>query len=309
MRLRLFTDKLGSFVTWTVAAGILLLTFLVVLALGLRSSGVLEEQGFFKLLLNDTWRPLAGEFGYRPFILGTVWVTVTGMALAIPVCFLTAIFLAEYATPRIRMVLRPLIDVLAGIPSVVYGLFGVIVIVPLVGDTLAPWAGKNLSKIPWLTSDGSCTGYTVLAGGIVLAFMVMPFIISIAEEVLRGVPVSVREAALSLGATRWETTRHIVLRRAGPGLVAAVVLGFSRAFGETMAVLMVVGNVPVSPKSIFDPAYPLPALIANNYGEMMSIPRYDSALLFAALLLLLIVFGFNLAAELVLILARKRTQS
>jgi phosphate transport system permease protein len=115
-----------------------------------------------------------------------------------------------------------------------------------------------------------------------------------------------REASLSLGATRWETVKHVSLRLAAPGLVGSVVLGFSRAFGETMAVLMVVGNVPVSPRSVFDPAYPLPALIANNYGEMMSIPRYDSALLLAALILLVTVLGFNLLAQGVLVAARRR---
>ena len=127
-----------------------------------------------------------------------------------------------------------------------------------------------------------------------------------AEEVLRSVPTGVREAALALGATQWEMVAHVTVRQAAPGLVAAVVLGFARAFGETMAVLMVVGNVVQAPDSLLAPAYPLPALIANNYGEMMSVPMYDSALLFAALLLLVVVLVFNLLAQGVLALARKR---
>jgi phosphate transport system permease protein len=135
----------------------------------------------------------------------------------------------------------------------------------------------------------------------VLAVMVFPTIIAVAEEVIRAVPQGLREASLALGATRWQTIRKVVLRRAWPGVIAAVVLGLSRAFGETMAVLMVVGNVPQVPHSIFDPAYPLPALIANNYGEMMSIPLYDAALLGGALILLVIVLAFNLASRLVVV--------
>ena len=125
--------------------------------------------------------------------------------------------------------------------------------------------------------------------------MIFPVIIHVSLEIFRAVPSEVREASLALGATRWQTVKHVVLRKALPGVVAAVVLGFSRAFGETMAVLMVVGNVPKIPDSVLDPAYPLPALIANNYGEMLSIPLYDSALMLAALILLLVVLVFNIA--------------
>ena len=181
-----------------------------------------------------------------------------------------------------------MIDLLAGIPSVVYGLWGVLVVVPLIRDYVAPLMGVTT------------TGYTVLAGGTVLAIMVFPVIISISEEVIRAVPQHVREASMALGATKWQTVKHAVMRSAFPGIVAAIILGFGRAFGETMAVLMVVGNVVKVPTSLFDPAYPLPALIANKYGEMMSIPSYDSALMLAALLLLLIVLVFSVAAALLL---------
>ena len=141
----------------------------------------------------------------------------------------------------------------------------------------------------------------MLAGGLVLAVMIVPIIIAVGEEVIRAVPQGLREASLALGATRWQTIRNVVLRRAWPGVAAAVVLGLSRAFGETMAVLMVVGNVPQVPHSIFDAAYPLTALIANNYGEMMSIPLYDAALLGGALILLLIVLTFSTTSRLVLV--------
>jgi phosphate transport system permease protein len=176
----------------------------------------------------------------------------------------------------------------------------VLTIVPFVQETLSPALGQWLGFVPLFRTENP-TGYGVLAGGIVLAVMVFPIIIAVAEDVIRAVPQGLREASLALGATRWQMVKGVVLRRAWPGVVAAVVLGFSRAFGETMAVLMVVGNVPQVPRSIFDAAYPLTALIANNYGEMMSIPLYDAALLGGALILLLIVLIFNVLSRLVLV--------
>ena len=152
-----------------------------------------------------------------------------------------------------------------------------------------------------MTGQAGTVRYGVLAAGLVLAVMILPIIIAVSDEVIRAVPQGLREASLALGATRWQTIKSVVLRRSWPGVMAAVVLGFSRAFGETMAVLMVVGNVPQMPRSIFDAAYPLTALIANNYGEMMSIPLYDAALLAGALILMLIVLAFNAASRLVLV--------
>jgi phosphate transport system permease protein len=152
------------------------------------------------------------------------------------------------------------------------------------------------------------SGYSVLAGAIVLAIMVFPTIIHVSLEVFAAVPQSLRDASLALGATKWETVKHVVLRKGLAGIVAAVVLGLSRAFGETMAVLMVVGNVARIPRSLFDSAYPLPALIANNYGEMMSVPLYDSALMLAALVLLAVVFVFNIGARAILVRAERKAE-
>jgi phosphate transport system permease protein len=208
-------------------------------------------------------------------------------------CLLSAIFLSEYAPARIRELASPLIDLLAGIPSVIYGIWGILAIVPFIKNHLAPWFGVF------------STGYSVLAGGIVLAIMIFPVIIHVTVEVLKTVPYEIREASLALGATKWQTIKRVVLRKAMPGVIAAVVLGFSRAFGETMAVLMVAGNVARVPSSIFDPSYPLPALIANNYGEMLSIPLYDSALLLASLILLAVVLIFNILSRIILIRVEK----
>ena len=284
--------------TLTIATGLLVPA--IILALCLRARPILEVQTLSELLLSREWHPLRGLFGFYPFIMGTFWVTAVGMVIAIPPSLLTAIYLAEYAHPKTHALITPFIDLLAGIPSVVYGVWGMLTIVPFIEKTIAPAMKSRLGVLPLFRSENP-TGYGVLAGGVVLAVMVFPIIIAVAEDVISAVPQGLREASLALGATRWHTVRHVVLRRAGPGVLAAVVLGFSRAFGETMAVLMVVGNVAQVPRSIFDAAYPLTALIANNYGEMMSIPRYDAALLGAALILLLIVLIFSLGSRLILV--------
>jgi phosphate transport system permease protein len=260
------------------------------------------------LLLGDTWRPSEGQFGFLPFIAGSLWVTILAMLFAAPVSIFCAIYLSEYARPAVKALIKPLIDILAAIPSVVYGLWGVLVIVPWVQGSLAPTLGRWFPFLPFFNSSNP-TGYSILSGALVLAVMVVPFIIAISYEVMRTVPRGYLEASLAVGATRWQTMRYVVFPRVAGGLIAGVVLGTSRAFGETMAVLMVVGNNPIIPHSIFDAAYPLTALIANNYGEMMSIPLYDSALLASALLLMLIVLLFNVFAALALRRATAREEA
>jgi phosphate transport system permease protein len=280
------------------AAG--MLVPLIALALLLRAQPILTERPLGELLLGTSWHPLKQAFGFYPFIMGTLWVTITSMIIAAPTSLMTAIYLAEYAPQRVRALIKPLIDLLAGIPSVVYGVWGVLTVVPLIRNHVAPTLDRWLSFVPLFRGDNP-TGYSVLAGGVVLAVMVFPIIISVAEEVIHAVPQGLREASLALGATRWQTIKFVTLRKALAGVVAAIALGFSRAFGETMAVMMVVGNVPQAPSSILDSAYPLTALIANNYGEMMSIPLYDAALLGAALFLMLVVLIFNITSRLALV--------
>lgn len=293
MRFRRLRDVLASRLMLSATVFAALLVVLIAMGLLFKSRPILAAQSLSDLLFSSSWHPQSGEFGLHPYIMGTLWVTGVAMVIAIPLCLLTAIYLAEYAPGRVRAIVKPTIDLLAGIPSVVYGLFGLLVIVPLV-KSIAPVFGSTTN------------GYNVLSGGIVLAMMVFPIIISISEEVIRTVPYGMREASLALGATKWQTTKLVVGRGALPGIIAAVILGFARAFGETMAVLMVVGNVAAVPSSVFDPAYPLPALIANKYGEMMSVPLYDSALLFAALVLLVVVFLFSLGARVILTRMERR---
>ncbi|OGV38856.1 MAG: phosphate ABC transporter permease subunit PstC [Lentisphaerae bacterium GWF2_45_14] len=270
----------------TIASGLLL--FVISLGLLLRSREILEMKPIMELLTSSVWKPGRGEFGFWPFIAGSLWVTLLSALLAVPVSLLCAVYLSEYASRTVRAIAGPVLDMLSGIPSVVFGIWGVLALVPLVKDYIAPMTGRFSS------------GYTVLTAGIVLAVMIVPLIVHVALSVLRSVGNDLRDASLSVGATRWQTVKLVVLRKAVPGLAAAVVLGISRAFGETMAVIMVAGNVAKAPKGLLSPAYPLPALIANNYGEMLSIPLYDSALMFAAFLLLAVVIIFNIAARLIL---------
>jgi len=295
-RRRLLIDRIGS--RFMLVLTILATLIVVLIAFGLyeRSRSILAVKPLTQLLFSSSWHPLKGEFGFFPFIMGTLWVTGVAVVIAIPFSLMTAIYLSEYAHKKVRNYTKPLIDLLAGIPSVVYGICGVLIIIPLIKNHIAPFFGTYSS------------GYSVLAGGIVLSVMIFPIIIHVSSEVFRSVPHDIREASLALGATKWQTIKFVVVRKAMPGIIAAIVLGLSRAFGETMAVLMVAGNVARVPSSVLDPGYPLPALIANNYGEMLSVPLYDSALLLSAFVLLLVVLGFNIISRIILIRVERSIQ-
>jgi len=292
--MRLFKDRLARRTMLVLTSVPAFLVLLILAGLLLRSRPILVEKPFFSLLMSPSWSPLRGNFGLLSFLMGTLWVTFIALALAVPVSLLTAVYLSEYAPRFVREFTKPMIDLLAGLPSVIYGVWGVLLVVPLVGRVIAPVFGVQSS------------GYSLLAGGIVLAIMIFPTIISVSLEIFSSIPDQMREASLSLGATKWETVRYVVLKKGLQGIIAAVVLGLSRAFGETMAVLMVVGNIARVPGSVFDAGYPLPALIANNYGEMMSVPLYDAALMLAAAVLLLVVLIFNILARLILVRVNRR---
>lgn len=268
---------------------IMLLPLLLGVGLYIKSESLLQHQSLFHLLFSSDWMPLSGKFGLLPFILSSLWVTIIAVMLAAPVCLLAAIYLTQYAHRHLLTIMHPVIDILAGIPSVVFGVWGILIVVPLVSRYIAPFFGYQSS------------GFTVLAGAIVLAIMIIPFMLNILVDVLKTIPDEYTEVSLSLGATRWQTVKKVLLRKAFPGIVSAVGLGVSRAFGETIAVLMVVGNVVKTPKGLFSPGYPLPALIANNYGEMLSIPLYESALMLAALVLFVVVLIFNFASRVAII--------
>ena len=289
--------------TRTVFFGVTLLPIIlmgnVLVGLVFRALPLLRTYPIDALLFGSVWKPSELIFGFAPCILGTVWVTVLGVGLAVPACVLVAIYVSEYAQPRVRLFAKPILDVLAAIPPVVYGLWGILSVVPFVESVIAPAAKTNLGGISILAVNQP-TGFSLLAAGIVLAVMIAPLIISVVFEIFATIPADLRNASLAVGATRWETIQRVLVPHVLPGIIAAVVLGASRAFGETIAVLMVIGNVVQIPHSVFDSAYTLPALLANNYGEMMSIPMYDAALLCGALILLAVILSFNIASTLVL---------
>lgn len=287
-------------------SGFVALLILLIAAILLRDAwSIFSTQSLAGLIFTKEWHPSRGVFGLWVFILGSFYVTLIALCLSVPIALLSSLYLSDYMSSSLRSAAKPVIDILAGIPSVVFGLWGVLFVVPVIREDVMPWCSENLGEISPLFQSDNPSGYSLLAGGVVLAIMTLPILISVMDEVLQSVPQGMREASLSLGATEWETTRRVVLKKAAPGIFAAIILGFSRAFGETLAVIMVIGNVPRPPHSVFDPAYTLPGLIANNYGEMASIPYYKSALMSAALILLVVTFVFNLAARLVLIRIRR----
>ena len=271
----------------------LLLVLIMGIGLYMKSAPIFEDHSLWDLLSASEWKPFKNRFGFFPFIMGTVWVTGIALALALPLSLLTAVFLTEYSRAWVKRWFYPALDILAALPSVIYGVWGSLLIVPWISERLAPHFVEFSS------------GYTVLAGGIVLSVMILPLLVSLFVEIFSTVPQELRDASQALGATRWQTTKKVVIRRSLPGIFAAVVLAVSRALGQTIAVLMVCGNLPQIPHSVFDACYPIPALIANNYGEMLSLPLYEAALMFAAMILFVVVLLFNLLSRIILYRLKK----
>lgn len=268
--------------TWMITALSLMMIIPLAIAIGLviKALPLLHQEGLWTILSGVTWSPMKKTFGFLPFIVSTLWVTIIAIAIAAPLSLLAAIYITQYAHRRVLKMVHPVIDILAGIPSVIYGMWGILSIVPIIRSA-GSWMGYE------------STGYSILTGGIVLAVMCIPYILNMLIEVFKGIPVELKEASLSLGSTYWECIKFVLLRKGMSGILSAFSLGISKALGETIAVLMVVGNRVQFPSNLFEAGYPIPALIANNYGEMMSIPLYDSALMLAALLLFMIVVLFN----------------
>jgi len=259
-----------------------------------KSMFILGTYSIFDILFSSVWNPEYGQFGLFPIIYVTVLVTGIALLIAVPISILSAIYITEYAPRRIRKTIRPFIDVLAGVPSVVYGLCAYLVLVPLVKDVIAPWFG--------IESTGSC----VFTAAITLAIMVFPIIISLCIESFDAIPIALKEASLSVGATKWETVKKVVFRASASGIISSILLGFGRAFGETIAVSMVIGGIPRMPSSLFAPGQTLASLIISAYGEMMSVPLYESALMMVTLILFIVVLLFNIVGFAVLRRARRR---
>lgn len=263
------------------------------------------KQFGFSFLYTSTWDPVKGEFGALPFIWGTIASSVLALIIAVPLSIAVAVFLVEQAPKRIAKPLGFLVELLAAIPSVVYGLWAIFVLAPILRVYVQPVLQSALGFLPFF--KGTPTGIGMLTGGVILAIMITPIITAVTRDILEAVPVTQREAALALGATKWETTR-IVLANASSGIAGAVVLGLGRAIGETMAVTMVIGNRAQISWSLFDPAYSIASVIANEFTEATG-ELYLSALTQMGLILFVVTFVVNgMAKLLIMSVANKNMQ-
>jgi len=294
-------DEVAHTLTLVVAASILLITTLLVYELWINSS--LSRAKFqWAFLWTKIWDPVFDNFGAAPFIYGTLITSIVSLVMAVPLGLAAAIFLSELAPRRVSDAIAFLIDLLAAVPSVIYGLLGIFVVVPLVRTTIGPALINTLGYVPYIGTlfRGPNYGVGFLTAGIVLGVMVVPFIISVSREVLLTVPREQREAALALGATHWEATWQVVVPWARTGILGSVFLALARALGETMAVTMVIGNDPRIAASLFAPGYTIAAVIANEFTEATG-DLYLSALVELGLVLFLVTFVLNGLARLLVV--------
>jgi phosphate transport system permease protein len=245
-------------------------------------------------LVNSVWDPVAGQFGALPLIFGTLYSSLVALVIAVPLALGVSIFLTEFAPRKLRTPVATMVELLAGVPSVIYGLWGMFVLIPLLRDVLWPIVRPVLGHLPFFS--GPFDGPSVLAGGTILAIMCLPYIAAVSREVLLAVPSSQREAALALGATRWEAVWTVILPYGRAGIFGAIVLGLGRALGETMAVTMLIGNRHEIGLSLTQPGYTIAAAIANEFAEAAS-SMHLSALVYAGLVLFFITVMVNACAR------------
>jgi phosphate transport system permease protein len=288
-----FADK--TFLGITVLSAISVLAIVVLIAYELLVSSQLSLHTFgLKFFYSSNWDPVAGEFGALPFVYGTLVSSFLALALAVPVSLAAAIFITEMCPRWLKTPLSFLMELLAAIPSVIYGLWAIFVLAPLLRVYVQPFLAKYLG---WTgLFGGPPFGIGMLAAGIILAIMCVPIICSISRDVMSAVPQNQREAVLALGATRWEMIRTGVLRNARAGIVGGVILGLGRALGETMAVTMVIGNRPEIAKSLFAPGYTMASVIANEFSEATD-NLYLSAIIEIGLALFIVTFIVNAIAQ------------
>lgn len=293
------TDMLGKLFLLIPA---LASTMIIVLILGFlwwESTPILTNPvGGPGIIVSPTWDPNRDLYGIAIFIVGSLLCTIIAIGIAVPVGIGGAVFLSEFCPMRLRQPIKMITEMMAAIPSIVYGLWAYLVIVPYIKNVLAPGFQNNplTSWMPWF--QGDTNGLSLLAGGVILAIMLLPTVVTITHDALQTVPRHLREASLALGATQSETARKIVISAALPGVGAAVVLALGRAVGETMAVLMVTGNSLQIPYSLFDPTYVMTSIITNQLGYAFVFPLWRSALFAVGLILMIMSVCFTLTAKL-----------
>jgi phosphate transport system permease protein len=291
-----FGDRAFKWLTLLMALSIFALIILIGLELFNGSKVALHKFGWH-FLVNKDWDPVNEDFGALVFIYGTLVTSAIALIIAVPISIATAVYLTELAPLWIRQPLIIFIELLAAVPSVILGVWGIFVMIPFLRDHAFPFLQKYLGFLPFF--KGPIYGVSILAGGIIVSIMCIPIITSISREILRSVPGLQREAAYALGATRWEVTRIAVLSYAKKGLFGAVILGLGRALGETMAVTMVIGNTPQIMASLFAPGYTMASVIANEFTEATG-SAYLSALFELGLVLLGVTVVVNIFAQLLL---------
>ncbi len=295
-------DEIARLITMVFAATVVLITLLLVYELWINSALPRHKFGLH-FFVTQVWDPVMDDYGALPFIYGTLVTSALALILAVPLGIGAAIFLAELAPPRISDTLQFFIDLLAAVPSVIYGLLGVFIVVPLVRDVIYPGLNKPLGFLPFF--KGPSYGVGFLTAGIVMAIMVIPYIISVSREVLLSVPRDQREAALALGSTRWESTWKVVVPFAKTGILGSIFLALARALGETMAVTMVIGNTPKISASIFAPGYSIAAVIANEFTEATG-DLYLQSLIELGLVLFLLTFILNGLARILIVVTTQK---
>jgi len=295
-------DEIARIITFIFAATVVLVTVLLVFALW-HGSALPRHKFGLHFFATSTWDPNEGDFGALPFIYGTLVTAFVSLAIAVPLGIGAAIFLAELAPQKISDALQFFIDLLAAVPSVIYGLLGVFIIVPLMREYIEPSLKATLGFLPLF--QGPAYGIGFLTAGIVLAIMVIPYIVSVSREVLLSVPRDQREAALALGSTHWESTWKVVVPFARTGIMGSIFLALARALGETMAVTMVIGNTPTISASLFSPGYSIAAVIANEFSEATG-DLYLQSLIELGLVLFILTFVLNGLARLLIVLTAQR---
>jgi phosphate transport system permease protein len=290
-------DQVTHLITLIFAASVFLITVLLVYELWIRAEASRSKFGL-AFFVTQTWDPNIEQFGALPFIYGTVITSLVALLIAVPLGVGAAVYLAELASARWSRIFTFLIELLAAVPSVIFGLLAIFSIVPLMRDYVEPAIQKVFGFLPIFA--GPIYGVGFLSASITLAVMIFPFIISISRESLIAVPREQREAALALGATKWESTYQVVLPYARLGIIGSIFLALARALGETMAVTMVIGNSPKMSASLFAPGYTIAAVIANEFAEATG-DVYRSALIELGLVLFLLTMIINASAQLLII--------
>jgi phosphate transport system permease protein len=284
--------------SWTIAGFAFLvpaLLLIIFVALGIAAWPALREFGF-SFLTSSEWDPVAGHFGAAAAIYGTIVTSIIALLVATPLAVGVAVFLSEFSPGWLRQPVAFAVDLLAAVPSVIYGLWGIFVLVPILRDHVMPFLADTLHLGFLPIFSGPAYGISMLAAGLILAIMCLPYISAVTREVLIAVPRSQREAALALGATRWEVIRDAVIPYARSGIIGGIMLGLGRALGETMAVTMLIGNAHQISASLFAPGYTMASLIANEFSEATS-ELHLAALTAVGFVLLLITFLVNALAR------------